>query len=149
MKIDDDNNLTSINYYDLKVELKDSMEEIIDEIIALKNEIFKYNDTLQNILNEYKKIEEIYDTINDKIDEEFKNNIEWVIDDFYSILEGINDVFNIDIEVAGNYYPVYKFILSLNYENDYIETIYILDFEEDDKNNITFLEIEDVKVMEV
>lgn len=151
VKIDDDNNLTSINYYDLKVELKDSMEEIIDEIIALKNEIFKYNDTLQNIFNEYKKIEEIYDTINDKIDEEFKNNIEWVIDDFYSILEGINDVFNIDIdiEVAGNYYPVYKFILSLNYENDYIETIYILDFEEDDKNNITFLEIEDVKVMEV
>lgn len=151
VKINSHGNLTSICYYGLKRELKESMNEIIDRAIALKDEVFRYNDILTDINDEYEKIEEIYDILDNEIDEGFESNIECVVDDFYNILESVNDGFSLDIDIEANYncIPTYKFVLSLNYEEDDIEVIYILDFEDDDKNNITFLEIEDVKIMEV
>lgn len=151
VKINAYGNLTSICYYDLKIELKESMNEIIDRAIALKDEVFRYNDTLININNEYEKIEEIYNEIDDKIEEGFKTNTEYILDDFNNILTHINDGFNIDVDFnfVGNSILSYKFILTLSYEDDDIEVIYILNFEDDDKNNITFLEIEDVKINEI
>lgn len=151
VKINTYGNLTSICYYDLKRELKESMNEIIDRAIALKDEIFRYNDTLININNEYEKIEEVYNVLDNEIDKGFESNIEWALDDFYNILVHVNDGFSLDIgiEASGNWIPTYKFILTLSYEDDDIEVIYILNFEDDDKNNITFLEIEDVKINEI
>lgn len=151
VKINAYGNLTSICYYDLKRELKESMNEIVNRAIALKDEVFRYNDTLININNEYEKIEEIYNEIDDKIEEGFKTNTEYILDDFNNVLTHINDGFNIDAEFnfVGDSILSYRFILTLSYEDDDIEVIYILDFEDDDKNNITFLEIEDVKIMEV
>lgn len=151
VKINAYGNLTSVCYYDLKRELKESMNEIIDRAIALKDEVFRYNDILIDINDEYEKIEEIYNEIDDKIEEGFKTNTEWILDDFNNVLTHINDGFNIDAEFnfVGDSILSYRFILTLSYEDDDIEVIYILDFEDDDKNNITFLEIEDVKIMEV
>lgn len=144
-------NLESISYYELITELKKSMNEIIDRIIDLKDELFKYNNELMNIYNEYKKIEEVYNVLNNEIYKGFESNIEWVLDDFYNILVHVNDGFSldIDIEANGNCIPTYKFILSLNYEEDDIEVIYIFDFEEDSKGNIKFINIENIKINEV
>lgn len=150
VKFDTYGNLESAGYFELEKELKNSINDITNEIIKLKNDI-SYNNTLKNIINEYEKIEEIYDILDNEIDEGFESNIECVVDDFYNILESVNDGFSLDIDIEANYncIPTYKFILSLNYEEDDIEVIYIFDFEEDDKNNITFLEIEDVKINEI
>lgn len=151
VKINAYGNLTSVCYYDLKRELKESMDEIINRAIALKDEVFRYNDILININNEYEKIEEIYNEIDDKIEEGFKTNTEYILDDFNNVLTHINDGFDIDVNFnfVGDSVLSYRFILTLSYEDDDIEVIYILNFEDDDKNNITFLEIEDVKIMEV
>lgn len=145
VKFDAYGNLETACYFELEHDFKCYIDDIIDKIIMLKDDIY-FNDTLQDIINEYEKIEEIYDILDNEIDEGFESNIECVVDDFYNILESVNDSFSLDIniEASGNW-----IILSLSYEEDDIEIMYILNFEDDDKNNITFLEIEDVKIMEV
>ena len=143
-------NLETACRFELEQDFKDSINDIVDKIIMLKDDIY-FNDTLLDILNEYEKIEEVYDVINDKIDEGFESNTECILYDFNNVLTHINDGFNIDVNFnfVGDSILSYRFILTLSYEDDDIEVIYILDFEDDDKNNITFLEIEDVKIMEV
>lgn len=150
VKFDAYGNLETACYFELERDFKYYIDDIIDKIIMLKDDIY-FNDTLQDIINEYEEIKEIHDTINDKIDEGFESNTECVLDDFNNILTHINDGFNIDVNFnfVGDSILSYRFILTLSYEDDNIEVIYILDFEDDDKNNITFLEIEDVKIMEV
>lgn len=138
-------NLETACDFELERDFKRYIDDIIDKIIMLKDDIY-FNDTLLDILNEYEKIEEVYDILDNEIDGGFESNIECVVDDFYNILESVNDSFSLDIniEASGNW-----IILSLSYEEDDIEIMYMLNFEDDDKNNITFLEIEDVKIMEV
>lgn len=145
VKFDAYGNLETACHFELERDFKCYIDDIIDKIIMLKDDIY-FNDTLQDIINEYEKIEEIYDILDNEIDGGFESNIECVVDDFYNILESVNDSFSLDIniEASGNW-----IILSLSYEEDDIEIMYMLNFEDDDKNNITFLEIEDVKIMEV
>lgn len=143
-------NLETACHFELVHDFKCYIDDIIDKIIMLKDDIY-FNDTLQDIINEYEEIKEIHDTINDKIDEGFESNTECILDDFNNVLTHINDGFNIDVNFnfVGDSILSYRFILTLSYEDDDIEVIYILNFEDDDKNNITFLEIEDVKINEI
>lgn len=150
VKFDAYGNLETACYFELERDFKCYIDDIIDKIIMLKDDIY-FNDTLQDILNEYEKIEEIYNEIEYKIDEGFESNTLCILDDFNNVLTHINDGFNIDVNFnfVGDSILLYRFILTLSYEDDDIEVIYILDFEDDDKNNITFLEIEDVKINEI
>ena len=92
VKFDAYGNLESICWFELEKELKDSINDIVNEIIVLKDDIY-YNRTLQNIFSEYKKIEEVYNVLDNEIDKGFESNIECMLDDFYNILVHVNDGF--------------------------------------------------------
>lgn len=64
--------------------------------------------------------EKIIKILNQKINNGFVTNVEYMFDDFHKILECVNDGFNIDIDIVLNYncYPIYYILLSISYNED-------------------------------
>lgn len=95
--------------------------------------------------------EKIVRILNEKINDGFVTNIEVMFDDFYEVLECINDGFNIDIDIVLNYncYPVYYILLSISYNEDVFEDdnridIFLNYIENNNNNMITITSIEDI-----
>lgn len=127
----------------------DEILSIVNEIIVLKDDIY-YNRTLQNIFSEYKKIEEVYNVLDNEIDKGFESNIECILDDFYNILVHVNDGFSLDIDIAQEYncFPICYLILSISYEDDNISenedrVDYIFNYVEEN-NSLKITSIEDI-----